>query len=221
MVNTKFKINPPFSLARIFGRGDNQNIRSLDFQPTDVILGGKLPIALPYEQTSLEMVIHIDRVRRGKNGHVNKVIQLTLEFTSEGVTYSVEHVCDLEGIFPLLEFTSRFSGFSFTFQKHSSHDSLLDYQQFVREQIQNHQRYGVHLPFPPGRVFGFWVTMILMAGSFLFFFYVILPSDAAQKDSWGIGAVSAVMAVAALACAWNLWRYYQAKSKLKRMKNRR
>ena len=68
MVNTKIKINAPFSLANIFGRGDNQNVRSLDFQPTDVILEGKLPIALPYEQTSLEMVIHIDRVRKGKNG---------------------------------------------------------------------------------------------------------------------------------------------------------
>lgn len=216
----KFKINPPFSLAKIFGRGDNQNIRSLDFQPTDVILEGKLPIALPYDKTGLELVIHIDRVRQGKNGHVNKVIQVTLEFNCEGIIYTVEHVCDLEGIFPLLEFTPRFGGFSYTFQKHSSHDSLLDYQQFVREQIQNHQTYGVHLPFPPSRVFGLWLATVLMTGLFLFFLCVMLPSDTAHNDTWAIGVTSAAMAVVALACVRNLWRYYRTKNKLKQLQRR-
>ena len=215
----KIKINAPFSLAKIFGRGDSQDVKSLDFQPTDVILEGKLPIALPYDQTSLEMVIHIDRVRQGKNGHVNKVIQLTLEFTHEGITYSVEHRCGFDEIFPFLELTPRFGGFSYTFQKHSSHDSLLDYQQFVREQIQNHQRYGIHLPFPPGKTLSIWMGLVWMGVLLFCFIHFLLPTAKANDTAFILWLFIGLIALIALMGVSNLYRYYQAKSKLEQMKN--
>ncbi len=216
----KFKINPPFSLAKIFGSGDNQNIRALDFQPADVILEGKLPIVLPYDQTSLEMVIHIDRVRQGKNGHVNKVIQLTLEFTYEGVTYSVEHRCGFEEIFPLLELTSRFGGFSYTFQKHSSRNSLLDYQQFVREQIQNHQRYGIHLPFPPRRIFSICVGLVWISILLCCFIFLLLPTAKTPENRFIIWLFTGLIVLLALDGVRNLWRYSRTKNKLKQLQRR-
>ncbi len=211
----KIKIKTPFSWSDLLGGSQPQIAQSLDFQPADVILQGPQPLALPYNQTGFHLIIHIDRVRQGKNRHVTKVVQLTFEFNENGQIYSLEHACTIEDIFPLLDYADRFAGFSYSFQRHTSHWDTDNYQQFVKQQIRNHQLYGIHLPFSERQALSTWFSMFLFG--FMSFCLIHFSHINQKGGGYILIMLGIAMAIAALACGWSLWRYYRIKNQLSQL----
>ena len=91
------------------------DITELDFQPTGVLLLKEEPVFLAYEQTSLQLTIHIDKKRHFDKTWTPRVTSLTLSFGHKTAIYTFIHFCDIEGIFPLLDYANRFASFSYKF----------------------------------------------------------------------------------------------------------
>ena len=221
----KIKLRPrPFSLERLFeksspeevcksnselGNSTQGGIRILNFQPADVILEGEPPIALSYAQTAFHLIIHTKLFHPSKAPDFIAVSQLTLRFTSQGNSYTVEHYCGMKNIFPLLDFTSRFEQFSYEFEHHDSNSDCAEYQRFVEEQINNHLRYGVHLLVPPQQQ----KKNLIFAGVYaaiLAFFTYFSPNNRYFLATLLIGVL--------LAMGWAVGHYFWIKHKLKRFK---
>ena len=146
----------------------------IDFQSTDFILQRKNPVILPYDQTTMRLVIYLQR-NEYQNNVREDVFMLRLCFTHQKDSYTCLNFCGMEGIFPLLNYVTRFSLFSYEFndpfQEHQKNgfpdflrgqqgdqlsnnrapknSPLRNYQNFIEEQIQNYLHYGVYLPYSP------------------------------------------------------------------------
>ena len=86
----------------------------IDFQTADVILQRKKPVILPYDRTALRLVIYLQKNAFQYNV-TEKVFLLVLHFTHKKDIYTCSNFCDMEGIFPVLNYAKRFALFSYEF----------------------------------------------------------------------------------------------------------
>lgn len=164
------------------------SVYALDFQPADLILLSKQPVALPYKDTHCKLVIEIAMVQSGNSRYaVPSVRALSLcldskpvlqgEFLAPGFScenfrfmpsYKLDHLASFEDIFPFLDFSSRFREFSYYLYVPNETKELQTYRAFVDRQIQNHLLYGVHLSFSKKNV-------MVRIGLLLFLLLIALP----------------------------------------------
>ena len=140
-----------FSTRKSWQRADY--IYALDFQPTDVILMSGRPCPLSYSETDCQLTVHIKKVQRGKHSYVPVVYQISLKLdtdtpdtASKKASVILNHLCNLEEIFPFLDFQPVFRKFSYRLDLESADSDTRKYEAFVEQQIQNHLNYGLHLP---------------------------------------------------------------------------
>ncbi len=179
-------------------------VYALDFQPANLILLSKQPVALAYKDTHCKLVIEIEMVKSGNSGYaVPAVRAISICLDSKPVlqgeflapespcenfrfmpSYKLDHLASFEDIFPFLDFSSRFHQFSYDLYTPEGNKELQTYRAFVDRQIQNHLLYGVHLSFSKKNVMvriGLLLFLLLLALPVLL---VLLEGTIAQIFIW-------------------------------------
>jgi len=206
---------------------DRNFIKALDFQESHLILLSEEPIALAYADTDLEMVVHIRLVHHGKNNYRPAVYQLSFNITSaignrpNALTFRLEHLANVDGIFPVLDYKPLFRYFSYRFDVNGSGSDLLEYRDFVEKQIQTHLTYGAHLLLDTGGV-----VMLIISCLFLLFVGTgyALPIVTAARRTPGLWVVVFFLAIifgTSLHYLFKpLYQYFKARKVLKRFKRK-
>lgn len=143
-------ISAPFVLLEHFKKWrDPQRMRSIEFAPEGIFLTTDIRIFLPYEQTSLNLLLHVtshynhkNRVRTASLAYVKMV------FTFENATYAVKHIMPIKQLYALADMHARFSKFSFnTTLEHPDTEEEITLAKHLLAQVENQIRYGMHCRF--------------------------------------------------------------------------
>ncbi len=141
---------------------DPTNVFALDFGPEGVTAyRHQNTIFFPYQETDFKMTAELVTVRTKNSSHA-ALHALTLLFLSQGHRIKVSHkLTTLKCLYQLADLHAYFKSFSFACQLSSSYDvHQQELAAFLKEQMQNQIRYGLH------RRYRAYFTMIL--GSLLF-----------------------------------------------------
>lgn len=128
-------------------------IISLSFEETAVRLERKKPrtaIILPYTETDFSVGLPVF-VSYNKYGHAfPHLAELEITFSHAGKTYSIRHKGKLPAVQTLLDESKKFRSFSADIKRLSAAKPAtsveLDFIRFLKEQLENHRRYGLLLP---------------------------------------------------------------------------
>ncbi len=128
-------------------------IISLSFEETAVRLERKKPrtaIILPYTETDFSVGLPVF-VSYNKYGHAfPHLAELEITFSHAGKTYSIRHKGKLPAVQTLLDESKKFRSFSADIKRLSAAKPAtsveLDFIRFLKEQLENHRRYGLVLP---------------------------------------------------------------------------
>lgn len=129
-------------------------IISLSFEETAVRLERKKPrtaIILPYTETDFSVGLPVF-VSYNKYGHAfPHLAELEITFSHAGKTYSIRHKGKLPAVQTLLDESKKFRSFSADIKRLSAAKPAtsveLDFIRFLKEQLENHRRYGLVLPY--------------------------------------------------------------------------
>ena len=125
---------------------DPKRVRALDFAPEGVYVISDLKILLPYNETALNMRVHIDSTYNQKH-HTRKayIKYVKLMFTWEKMSYTVTHLPTKKLLYALADMHARFAGFSFdTTMVHWDTREEKALSDHLRAQLENQVRYGLH-----------------------------------------------------------------------------
>lgn len=107
-------------------------------------------VILPYAETDLSVCLPVF-VSYNKYGHAfPHLAELEITFSHAGKTYSIRHKGKLPAVQTLLDESKKFRSFSADIKRLSAAKPAtsveLDFIRFLKEQLENHRRYGLLLP---------------------------------------------------------------------------
>ncbi len=144
-------------------RRETDPVTVLDFQPDAVLLQNSQKRLLPYKETTLKLIIHIGEVPEGKTYQVG-VHHVSFLFQIDDTQLCVEHLVTLKELFPILEQLRRFTNAAYRFQLDTSWVGAKEYQKSLEELVEDHLRYGMHLPLKDEVTVGAEWTVLAMGG---------------------------------------------------------
>jgi len=194
-------------------------VRGIDFQENHLVLISKTPTVLTYPDTSLQLDIYVDFVPCNNifdRWYEPGISMLAFDFATsafgERHFLCTTHNGPIEELFETLPYIQRFRKFTYrihvaTLSRYTARHPFRyigKYRDFVKEQIQNQKRYGVHYPCTRQTMwfsFGIliaglavliaclWMCLKLVstAGSYLFLLPIPLLLFAFGKRMWVSG----------------------------------
>jgi len=140
-------LSAPFMAYDHFKRWRNaKRVRALNFAPEGVYIISDINVLLPYEQTALNLLIHIDSSYSAKNRvRTPYIAYLKFVFTYENTTYAIKHVAGKKLLYRLADTHSAWKRFSFnTSMEHFETREEQALAKHLTAQLENQMRYGLH-----------------------------------------------------------------------------
>ena len=125
--------------------------RQIDFLPDRIVLHADTDIVLTYQETSLNLCLHlgVDVVKRNGQDRLTtypRMEYITFEFITNSFTYQIEHACTLQDVFKFIDYKLPFSKISYSF-KNADKDVLTQkLAQNISVALEDHLQYGLHEP---------------------------------------------------------------------------